>query len=177
MLRKTEGRKRRGWQRMTWLDGTTNSMDMSLSKLREMVKDRKAWRAAAYLVTKSRTWVSNWTTATKTSFRAENLPYRYTCKSSPNYVTRMFTATLFVIVGGKVGWGDNPAVHQYRTRWVIIHLTVLTLHQSFFTWVIHSWHIIPCGLQASSEKNKIDSRHFPVVQRLRLLAPNAGGWR
>ena len=105
MLGKTEGRRRRGWQRMRWLDGITDSMDMSLSKFREMVKDRKAWHAATYLVTKSQTWLSNWTTATKTSFRAKNLPYRYTCKSSPSCVTRMFTATLFVIGGKK--WGEG----------------------------------------------------------------------
>ena len=59
MLGKTEGRKIRGRQRVRWLDGITDSMDMSLSKLREMVKDRKAWRTAGHGVTKSQIRLSN----------------------------------------------------------------------------------------------------------------------
>ena len=71
MLGKIKIRRRSGWQRMRWLDGIIDSMDMNLDKVLEMVRDREAWRATVHGIVKSWTWLGNWTTATTAEEPAE----------------------------------------------------------------------------------------------------------
>ena len=82
MLEKIEGKRRRGQQRKRWLDSITDSVDMSLSKLWEMVEDRGAWRATVHGVPKSETQLSNWTTATSSEAESSKLQ----SSSGPNSV-------------------------------------------------------------------------------------------
>ena len=106
MLRKTECRRRRGWQRMRLLDGIINSRDMNLSKFQEIAKDREAWHAAVHVVAKTQTWMSDWTMITTIS--------SYKNRSRDSSLTCPWWLPLRISLS-KLSWFIHSQVSPYST--------------------------------------------------------------
>ena len=120
MLGKIEGRRRRGWQRMRWLDGVIDSADMSLCILWEMLKEREAWNAVVHGVTKSRTRLSDWTTKTRSQIN-ESFIDLLQSSFSTTCLSRVFWSswTQFQCMSVCIGVGLLPisASNSQDTRW------------------------------------------------------------
>ena len=129
MLEKFEGGRRRGWQRMRWLDSITDSMDMNLSKLQELVIDREAWRAAVHVVAKRQTRLSNWTELNWNNHNG--LPQGITWPHLPVKDCDSLCGNGTDALLGYLPGGTEIHIWEGQNHRSIWHLCLLTWHEIF----------------------------------------------
>ena len=131
MLGKIEGRRRRGWQRMRWLDGIIDSMGMSFSKFREMVKNREAWYAAAHGVAKSWTRLSDWTERQPGYHRFSH--HRLTLQSFQIHWLQLPWVLTLVVSHGFTFLGDLCSSESYKT-FIMRHMCTEGTPRGGYKW-------------------------------------------